>query len=202
MSEPRIETWFPKSIYIREDFSLDLLADIETTIKERKIETIRDQELFVDSTHRTDRELHKELDCFKTLSNRIEDEIRQFMYSLGYAPNVADLAFIAGMWYNTSNKGDFVFPHNHAGSVISGAFYVKAAEENKIIFYDNLNDLQQPVDYPNELSFATVNYQCVPGRLLLWRSNLVHGTPVQLQPGEKIVISFNALIRTSPETLR
>ena len=191
----RIETWFPKSIYVCEDFSLDLIPDLEKTILASGIEKQRDRQLYVDSTHKVDREIHRS-EPYRTLSKRILTEIKMFARAMGYSEAVADLALVAGMWYNTSDKGDFIFPHNHAGAFISGAYYVSSVPENEIVFYDNLNDVYQPACEQNQLSFQTASYKCKPGRLLLWRSNFVHGTPVQLEQGKKIVISFNALLKT------
>ena len=192
----RIETWFPKSIYVCDDFSTDLIPELEKRILESELGKKRDTQLYVDSTHKINRKIHS-YEPYQTLSNRILNEVKTFVKSLGYNKSVADLSFIAGMWYNTSDKGDFIFPHNHAGSFISGAYYVSSVLENEIIFYDNLNDVYQPACEQNQLSFQNASYKCRPGRLLLWRSNFVHGTPIQLEQGKKIVISFNALLETN-----
>lgn len=192
----RIETWFPKSIYVCDDFSTDLIPELEKKILELGLGKKRDTQLYVDSTHKINRKIHS-YEPYQTLSNRILNEVKTFVRALGYNESVADLSFIAGMWYNTSDKGDFIFPHNHAGSFISGAYYVSSVPENEIIFYDNLNDVYQPACEQNQLSFQTASYKCRPGRLLLWRSNFVHGTPIQLEQGKKIVISFNALLETN-----
>jgi uncharacterized protein (TIGR02466 family) len=192
----RIETWFPKSIYVCEDFSLDLISDLEKKILDSGIKKQRDTQLYVDSTHKVNREIHRS-EPYQALSERILTEIKTFARALGYSEAIADLSFISSMWYNTSDKGDFIFPHNHAGGFISGAYYVSSVSENEIVFYDNLNDVYQPACEQNQLSFQTASYKCKPGRLLLWRSNFVHGTPVQLKQGKKIVISFNALLETN-----
>lgn len=180
----RIETWFPKSIYVYEDFSLDLIPELERSILETNINSQRDTQLYVDSTHKINREIHQ-LAPYKILSERILTEIKTFARALGYSKSVADLSFISSMWYNTSDKGDFIFPHNHAGGFISGAYYVSSVPENEIIFYDNLNDVYQPACEQNQLSYQTASYKCKPGRLLLWRSNFVHGRQYNLSKAKK-----------------
>lgn len=194
----RIETWFPKSIYVCDDFSTDLLPELEKRILGSGLEKQRNTQLYVDSTHKVNRKIYN-YDPYKTLAERILIEIKTFIRALGYNESIADLSFISSMWYNTSDQGDFIFPHNHAGGFISGAYYVSSVAENEIIFYDNLNDVYQPACEQNQLSFQTASYKCRPGRLLLWRSNFVHGTPIQLEQGKKIVISFNALLETNSE---
>lgn len=192
----RIETWFPKSIYVHDDFATELIPELEKEISKSGLKKQRDTQLYVDSTHKVNREIHQ-YDPYRILSESILIEIKTFARALGYSEAIADLSFVSSMWYNTSDKGDFIFPHNHAGGFISGAYYVSSVPENEIIFYDNLNDVYQPACEQNQLSFQTASYTCKPGRLLLWRSNFVHGTPVQLEQGKKIVISFNALLETN-----
>ena len=74
---------------------------------------------------------------------------------------------------------------------MSGAYYVKTIEENSITFYDQINPSFEPPKYNNPLNWSTTNYACVPARLLMFRSNFIHGTSRQEGEGEKIVISFN-----------
>lgn len=195
----KIETWFPKSIYIHDDFSKDLLIELEKEIKFFKRKK-RDTSLFVDSTHKTDRKLHLQ-GTFKHLSDNILKEVKNFVAHLGYGSTVVDQIYMSSMWVNTSKQGDFIFPHNHAGGFISGAYYVKSIDENSIIFYDNLNDVYMPSCNPNQLSYNHTSYKCIPARLLMWRSNFVHGTPIQLNKGEKIVISFNCALETNQDSI-
>lgn len=188
MSEPRIETWFPKTIYVRDDTYKDL-SGLEKSIKSFA-ETKRTGSFNVDSSHLTNRFLQKEKE-FKNLSNIILENTRIYLKYLGYCDDYIEDCFIGNMWYNISNKGDYLFPHSHPGCVVAGAFYVKTIEENKIIFYDTISPYFEPPKYDNPLNWSTAKYDCVPGRMLLFQSNLVHGTPCQTKDGEKIVVSFN-----------
>jgi uncharacterized protein (TIGR02466 family) len=187
---PVIETWFPKSIYIIDNVCMDQLNKFESEIKNNKIQTKRTQTLNVDSTHQCDRELHKKLE-FLELIKSIEHHSRLFLQHFGYHEQYAKSCTIANMWYNISSKGDFLFPHTHPGSILSGVFYVKSSKNNKIIFYNDDNNTYEPPSTITNLSMSTCEYSCVPGRLLLFRSNFIHGTPKQLDKGEKIAISFN-----------
>ena len=56
----------------------------------------------------------------------------------------------------------------------------------------------EPPKYNNPLNWSTTNYPCVPARLLMFRSNMIHGTTRQEEEGEKIVISFN-IVKTIRE---
>ena len=186
-----IETWFPKIIYYQDNFSLDLISKLENTIKKEN-NVKRTDTLYVDSTHKTNNTLHKK-ETYDDLSNRIQEEIKNFLAEYGYSKEYCESVYINNMWYNVSNQGDFNFPHNHAGSIVSGVFYVKANNGNKIRFYNDLNKTITVPDTLNQYSYDTVDYDCVTGRLILFFSDFVHGNPRQDFEGEKIAISFNTL---------
>jgi uncharacterized protein (TIGR02466 family) len=187
--EPRIETWFPKLIYLVDGICTDEIPAYEKEIKKNKIETKRTQVLNVDSTHTKFRNLHK-IKTFKNLSHQIETNAKTFLSYMGYSEDYTRKCHITDMWYNISNKEDYLFPHTHPGSILAGVFYVKTVDDNKIIFYDGNNNYEPPENITN-LSMTTCEYQCIPGRLLLFRSDLSHATPKQDVDGEKIAISFN-----------
>jgi uncharacterized protein (TIGR02466 family) len=185
---PRIETWFPKTVYIRDDVCSDLLPELEKKCKE--IKTVKTESFQVESTHLTNRYLHKE-EYFSELSSAIMDNFKFYMDRLGYCEDYISQCFIGNMWCNTSNSGGFLFPHSHPGCIMAGAFYVKTIDENQIVFYDSINPPFEPPKYDNPLNWSTTKYNCDPARLLMFRSNMIHGTPRQENEGEKIVISFN-----------
>ncbi len=187
---PRIETWFPKLIYVVDDICKNNLKSYEKEIKKIKNETVRTPSFNVDSSHLKDRKLHTNK-VFKNLSMEIETHSRLFLSYMGYSENYIKKCCIDDMWFNISNKGDFLFPHTHPGSILAGAFYVKTTENNVITFYDDSNNTYEPPENITNLSMTKCEYQCIPGRLLLFRSNFIHSTPKQELEGEKIVISFN-----------
>ena len=191
----RIETWFPKSVYIAEDVRKDLLSPLSEEIRSLSVseDTSKNTSLFVQSSHRTNRKLHKKEGLFKELSEDIMKHVKQYASALGYCDGFVNQCHMADMWYNISGKGDFIFPHSHPGSFFSGAYYVNASSGNQIKFYDRLDQYVELAHNPNQLSFANANYDCIPGRLLVFKSDFVHGVPVQEFEGEKIVISFNVI---------
>lgn len=191
----KIETWFPKSLYIVDDLNQDLILPLEESIKSLLCTqpTARNGSLNVSSSHRTNRKLHLEDGVFKILSKEILLHVKEYARQLGYSENFTDRCFMADMWYNVSGQGDYIFPHSHPGSFFSGAFYVKSIPENKILFYDALDQYVELPSKPNQLSFVNATYDCTPNRLIIFRSNFLHGVPAQMGEGEKIVISFNVV---------
>ena len=78
----------------------------------------------------------------------------------------------------------------HPSSFISGAFYVDCGDKDVIKFYDNPQNMISPSPTPNSYSFEDVAYRCIPARLIMFKSDFMHGCPA-LVGERKIVISFN-----------
>lgn len=186
-----IRAVFPKFIYRKDAVCLNHLD----TFKQRIYE-IQDQYgvksdylMNVKSTHLTHMKLHED-PVFKPLVDQIYESAIEYGIHLGYAPDYVFKLSIGNMWTNVSNKGDYNFPHIHAGSILSGAYYISTVPENKIVFFDNYNSMEIPTNI-NSDSYDRVTYDCVPGRLIVFRGDMPHGNPPQQGDGEKIIISFN-----------
>jgi uncharacterized protein (TIGR02466 family) len=183
-----IHTWFPKSVYIEENICIDQLPHFEKKIKEifKEKEVFRGSMQNVETIHPTYPWLHT-LPEFSPLVKEIHSHSIIFLKELGYTH--AEF-FISSMWANISHKGDYLFPHVHKDSVISGVFYVKSDSLNKIKFFNTPDDMLPLPQQFNELNYKFCEYDCNPGRLLMFRSDFKHGTESQLGD-EKIAISFN-----------
>jgi uncharacterized protein (TIGR02466 family) len=187
----KIDTWFPKSVYIKDNIYLEKLNYFEKTIKEKfnKYGHKRYPLQNVDSIYETYNNLHKDIE-FDLLVNKILESSKEFLNCLGYKNKELK---ITEMWSNISYEKDHLFPHNHSNSILSGAFYVKGNTENKIKFFDNSFDMMPKPQTFNNLNYKYCEYECLPGRLLIFRSDFLHGTEAQTT-NEKIVISFNLKI--------
>ena len=108
-----------------------------------------------------------------------------------------DLKFplIGNSWFNVLKKEGKVFPHQHNGSVISGAFY-PLLEENScnLIFHSPLNTFFQSfLSMDEKESKITNNLFKVPIKqnfLYLFPSTLMHETEKN-KSNKRIVVSFN-----------
>lgn len=183
----KLDYWFPKIIYLKEDVLLDHLDDFENTLKET-VTTNRNGMQQVNSSHLVADKLFEHPDL-ALMVDAINDHVVHFMRQLGYCDQQISKMRMLNMWTNISYENDYVFPHHHSGSIISGAFYVKAPLGAKIKFFNTPDMAMRPTN-SNELNYEYSYYDCIPGRLLLFKSDFVHGT--ERQPaGEKIVVSFN-----------
>ena len=191
MNNYTVENWFPRPIYYADNLCTDKLEMFEKRIKNivQDKGTRTTKFLGVQSTHLTECELHLD-PIFRPLCETIEHHVFNFATILGYDSKKAFNMTIGNMWANVSDQHGYNFPHTHPGSVISGAFYVKTAPENVIVFYDKYEVIELPGEN-TPYNGSPVSYNCVPGRMLLFKSDLIHGNPAQETAGEKIVISFN-----------
>jgi len=187
----QIQTWFPKSIYLVDGLLIDQLPKFETRIKDivNSSSTRRNGMLNVDSTHKVQESLHTDI-IFKDLVTELYNNTSLFLTELGYNQEFISNLKIGNMWANISREGDFLFPHVHPSSIVSGAFYIKKSTNSRIKFFDNLSNMFPRPQNSNLLNYDHCEYDCDPGRLIMFRSDLLHSTDKQ-QSGEKIVVSFN-----------
>lgn len=179
--------------FIKPVFITDNVLEDKLEVFDREIHKIfheqgseRNPILNVDSLHLTGSNLHKNI-VFYPLVKVIHEQLKKFLDAFGYVEY--EKYFIGDMWANISRQGDGIWPHTHPGSIISGAFYIKAPAGSKIYFVDKKTFI--PMDLPTPYSTSFAEYDCLPGRLLMFRGDFDHGTPPQVSNDEKIVISFN-----------
>lgn len=198
MITEKLELWFPKPILVVDGLHTDRLPEYIKGVDKLtdKTGTIRAGGLQVNSTHRMKggQLLHK-MDEFKDLVDDINGYIARFLQSQSWELAQSHRVRIDGMWANRNVAGDYLWPHVHPGSIVSGAFYISALDPvSEIIFYRGLeymfNEARGSIP-PNTISYEFTTYKCHPARLLLFRSDFQHGCYEAEGTGEKIVISFN-----------
>jgi uncharacterized protein (TIGR02466 family) len=189
-NEAKIEQWFPKPIYLLDNFLVDEVEQMDTWLSEMFMfnsEFKRTPELNVNSTHN---QINLEQEkFFAGFVKELTIEAKKFATALGYDLRQQVLK-LENMWSNLSLTGDYLFPHNHPSSFISGAYYVDCGDRDVIKFYDNPQNMISPAPFPNSYSFEDVSYKCTPARLIMFKSDFIHGCPA-LVGERKIVISFN-----------
>jgi len=187
----RIDTWFPKAILVVDNFHSDHLDFYKSKLYcwLDTVGTIRTNIFEVDSTHLTNNKLHTD-PMFSTLANSILDQAKIFSKEFGYSDTIIDKLFINSMWANLSREGDYLESHIHQNSFLSGVFYIQSPPKSLICFYDH-SDMSMIPEKLTPLSYTIATYDCIPSRLLMWKSNLQHSTPKQPAGVEKLIVSFN-----------
>ena len=183
---------FPQLVYICDEVGLSFHKEIIDCVNQYDGEYYKNPLLNVNSTKGKTNLISSS--PFKELCNEVLFHMKSFAENLGYRKERCDSLFINDCWFNSSDKGEYVYPHTHPGSFLSAAYYVKTNEENVFTLYNpnNLSAMENP-SYPISENAAEVNINCVPGRLIIFFSNFMHSTPVQKNEGQKIVLSFNSI---------
>lgn len=201
MSKLNIETWFPRPIGYVDDICGDQRLSILTHVNEfiDRQGTCRDGGLWVDSTHKTHDQLHLDRQLSGLVST-INDYASVFLVAQGWTEEAARNVIVEQMWANRSSGNDYLFPHVHPGSLLSGAYYLSALDPvSSITFFRDLGYMFPEVNSPgNMFSDETCNYKCSPGRLILFRSDFMHGCKISPGVGSKVVLSFNLVQRSTP----
>ena len=108
---------------------------------------------------------------------------------------------VSEIWAIINKKGTFNSSHNHPGSYLSAAYYVKAPNNcGNIHFYDP-NEIKKfnspPIENRTELSASGFSIKAQEGSLLIFPSYLYHDVGKNLSNEDRIVISFNVSILPS-----
>lgn len=94
--------------------------------------------------------------------------------------------------------------HIHPGFIFSAVFFIEGHKEDTSLNFDNpVMDMMNPSGHTahddgnvdkrefNQLTFRTISYQPITGRLLVWRSYLSHGCYNKVLNCKRIVFTYN-----------
>jgi uncharacterized protein (TIGR02466 family) len=132
---------------------------------------------------------------FKELFDLILEKGTMFAEFLGYKYDLQ----ISHAWINKIQTHDYHEMHNHAlggDALISGVFYVSAPNSAFIRFKDAV-DSYSPVPPTAYTPYNNkhARYPCVPGRLLLFRSDVLHGYDSHNSDEIKFSIAFDLSVK-------
>ncbi len=148
--------------------------------------------------HRTYGHLYKD-ERFADLITTIRKQAVLFCEVLGYPSLKEHQLRFTNMWINLIGPYDYHAQHIHSTigqAAISGVFYVDAPPGAKLSFGSPYRDSYEPVKpwVNNPSNFSKISYDCVPGRLVMFKSNVYHGYDSHKQSKNKISIPFNLSI--------
>ena len=136
---------------------------------------------------------HKE---FEPLGKLIIQEANNFARELALDTNRHPLKFTE-CWVNIYGEGHAQEMHQHANSVISGIYYVKAPEgSGDLLFHSPYHDtmLNPPLERPNGLNNHIVSFKPREGAMVFFRSFVKHSVKPTKGDAERISIAFNLLM--------
>ena len=189
-----IQLLFPKPVFSIEGALVEYLPAFEAEVH-NIMNAIPDERnnkstsLNVASSFLENNNLHHN-PVFKPLTELALTGAQNFMKEMSYNQSIIDRCTFQIMWCNRSYGGDYIFPHNHGGAIIAGVFYIKAPNNSQITFFDDMKTTRLKQETYNHLTWEEYYYNCLPGTMLLFRNEQLHGNKRQ-PDGEKIAISFN-----------
>lgn len=199
-----IDYHFPTLVYYSDLNCMDKISDFEFIARDiiNKIEA--DPHPFGESNLTTSfwHDIYGHLyndDRFSQLCKTISEQALIFSEVLGYSNLIEKQLKFTNMWVNLIGPYDYHAQHIHSTigkAAISGVFYVDAPAGAKICFGSPYRDSYEPVKpwINNPTNYSKVSYDCVPGRLVMFKSNVYHGYDSHRQLYDKISIPFNLSI--------
>lgn len=126
------------------------------------------------------------IDEFQDATNLASYHTKNFLLDLGYSFDIK----IANSWFNISYEGDYIQHHVHENTFLTCIIYVKNTSKSKIRFTQNLYSMLPRPQQDTKWNTPYRDIECNQGRLIVFRSDQVHGTNRQPR-GEKISFVFN-----------
>lgn len=129
------------------------------------------------------------------LAKQIDNGISIAAAQLG-ARSQFDLS-IVNLWVNINETGNYNSCHIHGDALFSGVYYVKSPDLSQAIIFHNPCAARNFItstftDANNPLTFSTVEYKPIKGRLIIFPSWLPHEVKSNNHEEDRISISFNA----------
>ncbi len=199
-----IDSHFPTMVYYSDLNCMDKLPIYEYLTFEIFKEIEKDPHPFGESSlqtsfwHNSYGHLYKDVRFLDLCSTVIKQAV-VFSEVLGYTGIKENQLAFTNMWLNLIGPYDYHAQHIHSTigrAAISGVFYVDAPPGAKICFGSPYRDAYEPVKpwQHNPTNYSKVSYDCVPGRIVMFKSNVYHGYDSHKQSKNKISIPFNLSI--------
>jgi uncharacterized protein (TIGR02466 family) len=199
MIENRIEILFPTVIFVRDNLLINELElykkDILDYFKNTKIEKNFYNSKLKNSYYDKNNNIFKS-SVYTNLIKQILFNCSIYCKELGYSEKQISKYTIQNIWANLVKKYDYHGIHTHANrgnALISGVFYVDTPKSSFLKFenpYKNFYIAEEPDD-KNIYNFDYCSYQCISGRLILFKPYTKHGYDSHLDEKDKISIAFN-----------
>jgi hypothetical protein len=135
---------------------------------------------------------------FEKLFQLVTEQGNKFAKVLGYDYELE----ITNSWVNRIGPHDYHGFHSHVSSgnsLIVGCFYVAAPKGAKICFKSPYAEDYCPIDpsWDTPYNSKIVQYDCVPGRLMFFKSNICHGYDSHNSDEIKFSIPFDMSVKST-----
>lgn len=201
-----VESWFPTLIFVTqvtdETNNNKLLAERAYQLQSEEqgnVTTEWNCDTF--NTLQIDHDRYYKGDHIDSVIDNFKDFVAPLVH--GYAKMFdADLEnyniVCNDFWFNIAEPGAFQEYHQHPNNHFSVVYYVKAEENSGDIIFKSFESIcdtftipAKDAKYTKPASKKTCSYQPIPGRLLIFRSNLLHMVAKNMSNEDRISIAMN-----------
>jgi len=123
---------------------------------------------------------------------QILDFAKEYLDRCGYGKQEL---WITQMWANKYSQGQNITPHVHSNSLVSGILYFDRSSPTIFYHHKDVEMVQVPSIQQNEFSSRYFTVESIPGRLVLFPSDMVHSSVAVEQNSPRVTVSFNILPR-------
>tara|TARA_R110000751_G_scaffold252091_1_gene351712 strand:+ start:127 stop:720 length:594 start_codon:yes stop_codon:yes gene_type:complete len=128
---------------------------------------------------------------FKPLFDWVLNSVVSYAENLNYETNFK----CVDSWFNIYNKYDYQEYHSHSSTALSAVYFLKSNPEKSSRIFFRVDREPIPIDpiikSRNNISCSTVWYKPIPGRLLIFRSDLSHCVERSNEDDSRISLAFN-----------
>lgn len=133
------------------------------------------------------------VDVSKKLLNILSEKVFEYLIEYGVDLSKSNIS-CDEYWFNIASSGQYQEYHQHHGSDISVVYYVKANDQSGNIVFksfesltcDTLKNIRL-----SEINYNTISFNPTPGRVLVFKSNLLHMVEKNLSNEDRISIALN-----------
>jgi uncharacterized protein (TIGR02466 family) len=132
-------------------------------------------------------------EAFAPLRQALVGDIQDYLAQI--ETNPARQALITDSWIGISSPGNYERMHTHAGSYVSGVYYIKSAPDCGRIFFESLDDNLWASARKRRENWNAVSFEPVERRVILFNSQIPHHVSQNASQSERIALSFNVALQ-------
>ncbi len=128
-------------------------------------------------------------DNFSNVNRWVINKVKEYATALGFNNDIKDM----DAWFNIYQKYDYQETHDHEGNDISAIYYVKCPENSGKLFFlsHEAKGVKDTFKEDNPLTWKKYYFDPEPGRLVIFKSNLMHGVLQNKSDDFKISFAYN-----------
>lgn len=195
------DNWFPTTVFYSDANCMENIAEYQIIANSIMSELQFEKHPFGESKlstsfwHSVHGHLYRDI-RFKKITEEIITQSLDCFEILGYGKVKREQVKFLNQWLNFIGPNDYhaLHVHNTIGrALLSGVYYIDAPKNSQINFASPYRDTYIPVKpyFDTYENFSKVTYDCVPGRIIMFKSSVYHGYDAHESDYIKISMPFN-----------